>query len=387
MTETSVDTDFGKINTMVRDMAASGDPTYAMAGSCDRDSFALAIEGSAYAMDELPYVDLSNPWWSQKQNASLTFGGKNYIAYNDFMLSGLDSTDVMVFNKTVEGNYGLDIYTLVEDGGWTWDKLREYGTMVTADVDGNGTWDENDQYGWIIGMKNVPSTVWVSSGVMAVSKDEKDYPVFAQGDMERFFNCLENAYNFSWNDTFWYGRQAAHNVDNIIDPPLFATDKALFMSCGLGTLSSAYFREMESDYGIIPQPKYDETQTEYCTRTQGGFVHIVPISYQDTEFVGAIMEALAFASMQSVKPQYYEMALKGKFSRDEQSGRVLDMLIESRVSDYADTILRSFIVDGFILQKAQSGKPIQASDIESNQQKVNAQIEKFIEQHEARSQE
>lgn len=92
-------------------------------------------------------------------------------------------------------------------------------------------------------------------------------------------------------------------------------------------------RGVETDFGIIPYPKYDENQSEYHSRARYYFPSVVPATCQDTDFVGYMLETLNYESYKTVIPAYYETALKTKYSRDAESSGKLDLIFASRRID------------------------------------------------------
>jgi hypothetical protein len=139
-----------------------------------------------------------------------------------------------------------------------------------------------------------------------------------------------------------------------------------------------YYRNLNFDYGILPYPKYSETQELYYSRVESASPYCVPITVKDTEFSGAMLEALACESRKTVIPAYYEVALKVKFTNDNQSARVLDLVMANRIFDLGDTIFCEYIRDGFVYRKMNAGKKVMASDIESNCSIVETQIKKLV---------
>ncbi len=92
---------------------------------------------------------------------------------------------------------------------------------------------------------------------------------------------------------------------------------------------------MEFDYGIIPYPKWDEAQPKYYTSVDGSHEGLVVLkSIQEHEFVGIISEALNAESWKRVVPAYYDISLKYKGARDEQSVAMLDLIVEGRIFDF-----------------------------------------------------
>lgn len=94
---------------------------------------------------------------------------------------------------------------------------------------------------------------------------------------------------------------------------------------------------MELDYGVIPYPKYDEQQKKYITHV-GGAAPIMFIPIHNTEndgFLVDVLETMGEASHKITRPAYYEVALKEKGTRDEQSKQVLDLILNARTYDIA----------------------------------------------------
>ncbi len=51
------------------------------------------------------------------------------------------------FNKEMADDYQLgDIYELVIDGDWTYERMLQFGELVSADLDGNEVYDENERF-------------------------------------------------------------------------------------------------------------------------------------------------------------------------------------------------------------------------------------------------
>ena len=54
---------------------------------------------------------------------------------------------------------------------------------------------------------------------------------------------------------------------------------------------------------------------------------------QDVDEIGAVIEALAYNGRVYITPAYYDVTLKGKYFRDEESADMLDLIFESRFFD------------------------------------------------------
>jgi hypothetical protein len=82
-------------------------------------------------------------------------------------------------------------------------------------------------------------------------------------------------------------------------------------------------------------PKFDENQKDYCS-TVGGYHTIlaVPKTIKDTDFVGTIVEALSAENWKIKTPTFYEIALKTRYLRDNESKEVLDILVDTVKFDF-----------------------------------------------------
>jgi hypothetical protein len=111
------------------------------------------------------------------------------------------------------------------------------------------------------------------------------------------------------------------------DVKFFPQGKILFFG-GLVRFSN-YFRSMENDYGILAVPKWDESQANYHTTSHANYSLVsvpVTVTQERHDMIGAVMEALASEGYRTTTPAYFESTLKNKYSRDEESLKVLDIL-------------------------------------------------------------
>lgn len=81
---------------------------------------------------------------------------------------------------------------------------------------------------------------------------------------------------------------------------------------------------------------FDEEQTEYYSICDAGAnIMAIPVTAANDEMIGAVVEALSAYSWRTVLPAYYEIALSAKSARDEESVEMIDLVLASRVIDFA----------------------------------------------------
>ena len=75
------------------------------------------------------------------------------------------------------------------------------------------------------------------------------------------------------------------------------------------------YRAMDTDFGILPYPKLDESQETYYTLPEiTSMMFCVPMT-ASADYTGIILESLAAESVSSVTHAFYEVCLKGKTVR------------------------------------------------------------------------
>lgn len=338
-----------------------------------RDAWATALTGAVLPVKDLPYLDVTQPWYAQDVNSEITIGGELYFAYSDECLNMFEQTMLITFNKQIAQDLELDdLYTTVKDGSWTQDKFFQYAKAAVADLDGDGTMSDTDRYGILSMSDFFYPTFWVSSGIKTVSKDDNDLLTFTGTD-EKLFTVLENVYQnifggekifFDvWNDkitsyTYVKGTEDQRKVSRM----QFENNLGLFFVVNLGIIP--VMRGMETDFGILPFPKADESQDKYYSRVIDGWINCVPVTASDPSRTSVIMEALAVESRNITIPAYFETALRTKYARDDESQEMLDIIYAGRTMDLGDTFymdpIRNIFVNVLVGKKNNFASAVEA---------------------------
>ena len=139
-------------------------------------------------------------------------------------------------------------------------------------------------------------------------------------------------------------------------------------------ISKSTLRSMESDYYIMPMPKYDETQPDYrsfINAWSNAFIGI-PIT-SDPGFSGNVTEALCWHSYKNLRADMYNLLLKEKSARDAGSQRMIDILLGAQYIDFNG--LYDFGGTTSVLQKALYGKGELISGLEKVAEKAQKAID------------
>ena len=98
----------------------------------------------------------------------------------------------------------------------------------------------------------------------------------------------------------------------------------------------------------------------------------------DLDFVGVVTEALAYYSYNNIRPKCYELFLKEKMMRNEESTKMVDIIFESAYIDF--NTLYDF---GGVCKKLENaifrGDDSLISSITALQPSIDSAVEKLIE--------
>lgn len=329
-------------------LIAAGDDTIQVANVFCVDTTTLMTGGQILDYKNLPYIDLDKPYWDKSVNEELRLGNMRYAAIGDLSISTHDLTYILLFNKDTVNQMNLESpYDLVNSGKWTVDKMAEMMEAATMDADGDGQWTRDDMYGYAAHTKMTLPSFWIGAGFQTIALDETGTPQ-SHIDDEAFVNFFEKIFQITYDNNSKYNgtdRDAGEDVPDA-SRELFEEGRALFIDCSMFWVSS--LRDMEMDFGIIPYPKRDETQADYHARVSYYMPPVLPATIKNFELVGAVLELTNYLAKKEVTPAYYDIALKGKVSRDEESAAMLDLIFASRVVDLGDTLFCSLVRDGFM---------------------------------------
>ncbi len=364
---------FGEVeNTAVKSIK-SGESEYDVVIEDIRHTATLLTQKYLTDISGIPYINTKNKWWDSNIERDLTVCGYKYFLGGDYTLSHYDTTCILAFNKNLAAEYHSgDPYELVLNGNWTFDTFEKMLTTVTDDLDGNGVYNENDRYGLSsLSFVFYPSFM-TGAEALAIAPDADGYPSYVLGSdhntavFERLLNMMhiENAvYDV-------VPKSKPHQL--ALD--MFAADKALFWSQLV--YWTTQLRDMKSDFGIIPYPKFDEKQQNYEAMMFGSPLSMIPTTNTELERTGILLEYMAAYSRNELIPAYYDITMKEKVSRDETTKQILDLIFGNRCYTLSQAYFVS-VEDG-LTRLFEQNKNTFTSYVASNEKIANKLIEKFV---------
>ncbi|MBO5219310.1 MAG: hypothetical protein J6C52_07765 [Clostridia bacterium] len=274
----------------------------------------------------MPQIKFDQPWWIGDLQEAAAIGDKLYICTGNIDPGFYNRIYALVFNKELAKTSGAgDFYALVRNGKWTFDALQSAAKTATVDINGDSQMDDKDQYGLIL------------NSYMSVDSFNNAFDIkFVENDKDGLPTLLPLSEHFT--DAATALREFARRSGNVhyvteSDLPgpqytMFEEGRGLMLTSSLGNLQK--MRGFELDFGILPYPKWDEAQKDYISYAATDPVagYCVPVT-ADAELAGCLLEALAYYGWEDVYPEYYERALKGKNTRDDESAEMLDLIFDN----------------------------------------------------------
>lgn len=305
----------------IKNSVLAGDASYDIAAGYSISIATLGAEEMLCNISELPHIDFSKPWWSSSLEENIALNGNLYFVTGDISTNSIGTAFSVFFNKPLAEEYKIeDLYKLVDDGKWTLDKLLSISGEIYSDLNGDGKRGPEDRYGMTANQTSFDN-LYYCTGMTCVNPD-KEYGMVVSPDFgsEKMVNLLEKlctAFNHTDGNTYAAEGEA-------IKP--FMQKNALFFLGGMSAAAN-YFREADFAYGVHPTPKWDEAQKEYrSTHAYTSAFYGIPLDAKDPDMSAAVIEAMAIEGYYNVAPAYFETALKVKYSSDDDSARMFDII-------------------------------------------------------------
>lgn len=331
---TQVDLSYDRVESYFSKIVLAGDDVYDLAINDQYGFSKLAINGIFYNLLDPGYESYfdfdADGWYSDYMTGFMVGNQKMYLLAGDYFIDLLRATHVVYVNTDMFTNlYGdpNELYGIVEDGGWTIDKYTEYVDGAYVDLNGDGTEDAGDSYG-LYGNANSGMFSFCflfSTDISSVTFDSSRIPSISDSNerASKFCDKLLTLY-----DSRGFGKTVTYNAEMMTK---YASGGALFSHfIKLGEVESAAFRAMDN-LGIVPYPKADELQDGYHSIPHDtAELGAVPatISADSMSALSAYLQAIAYYSYKDVVVEYFDIALKNKYARDEPTGRMLDIIRE-----------------------------------------------------------
>lgn len=305
------------------------------------------LENHYLSLNDL--LELDRPWWDQSANNYLTLSDKIFFVAGDAIFTDDLFTACVLFNKDeyatrYEAQYG-SLYDAVRNGTWTYEMMYELA-KANGQPDETGAWMTPGAYYGIVTDGYTGATMLTNgSGTVTASKDSQGNITLNVGT-ERSISAFSKVYDMLMDGSasmFVEQLTSESKWSDITNQ--FITGHSLFYVTYLNSLLGVKDSDLNNKVnpGIVPIPKYDQTQDEYFCGVNAYQSDVLGIPVTNSENLEAtcyLMELLGYYSSsdsifgnQSVTASFYETTLKLQSVTDDNDSEMLDRITANRIYD------------------------------------------------------
>ncbi len=360
----------------IRTWIQAGDTTYDAYLHVQHTGMPTLIEeGMFLNWNDVPHIDIQNPWWYSNVARDICFGDKIFCMTGDYNYKSFALSECLIFNKTLCDELELEYpYQLVFDGDWTHDEFLRYIKASGKDLNGDGLMKiEDDRYGFAGWHPEVIPALFCGYGGETLKKDDNNLPVL-NIDEEITYTVIDKMLEV-------FGDENSFHVSGAMgfgtEDRMFNEGRLMFNDSFLNGVPGTRGLE-DIDVGFVPYPKLSSDQEEYYTRTANisGLTYI-PVTNNDLDKTGAVLEALAYYSTDTIMPAFFETILAIKSTRDVESEQMIPIIRNS--SRFMDSVVGFNFTSIIMSNNGNTLSSMIAANEEAWQIKVDSLIETYSE--------
>ena len=296
------------------------------------------VVGQAYAIQTLAtkgymlnwydtQVDLHREWWYEDAKDQFeTVSGRLYVLSGDASHNTMENSLVTYFNSNLLKERGINadkLYSYVENGYWTYEKLFSVAKSAYVDSNCDGRIDDYDTFGCVFDDMTIYAAI-AGTGVHLVERNGVNWE-FCNNNSGEIGDALEAIQLFT-------EKSNAFQFDSSLGTQsisIFSMNSSCFYT---DTLSAAEaFKLNEMEYGILPAPMAREGISSYNSL-------VFSSSYMlgwcgggnDIELISDLVDLMGYYGNQSTRFEYfYSIALS------EQDYRMLEKIRDTLFFDHA----------------------------------------------------
>lgn len=325
-----------KFNEKITNAYETGDNTYDLVNNAVVCTLPLAQKGVLVNVNELQYTNLEQPWYVANMVEDFGIKGKLYGIMSDHSLSLYKDLAAIFFNVNLwqDQRSDVDFYELVRKNEWTLDKFIELTSDMAKDLNGDGQYDtENDRYAYF--GEAVPNRSWLTAMDIKIIDMNKDGSYNYYGLNEQLSDIYDKLveYRATVPGVTDQDSNTSKNVGKVTPRDAFAAGRVAMMTHRIE--STEFIRDMDNDYGIIPIPKYDQSQENYISQVATSVsTFFIPQNQDDLDLVSKFIECEAYFGYTHVTPVYYEASLKARYVNDPNIFEMLDIIRENATASF-----------------------------------------------------
>lgn len=319
----------------VRPALLAGDDEYDVLAGQQANDIDLCLEGFVLDLsklsDKLNYIDIEKSWWATDYIKHYQY--KNELFWLSSPLSLMyagGASCIFVNSRLYDSHFGEsygNIYDFVKEGKWTIDEMASMCATVYKDNDQSESITDGDVFGSRFQSSWSKMELLIGCGLECSSRGTDGSISFdIINTNETYVNLVQKCYStFSSAEGFQF--------EQIWEFEPFLSGNQLFLYGELNTLET--LREMDDDFYLIPNPKLNTDQAEYrSSMSDGNQIIGVAHTCKNIGATTATLELMAYLSDQGITSLYFDEVLKYKYSRDDSTAEMVDLVHDSVYTDF-----------------------------------------------------
>ena len=284
---------------------------------------AASLSANSLLMDlntvEDSYLDFDKPWWPATMLETCSIKDSLFFISGDISTNLLHFMYAIYYNMDMLKNLGLeDPVAMVDNKTWTIDKLIEMSTDLYQDADQTGGASDDDIFGFTSNYYHLEA--FYSGSGMKLLEPATDGKVLKISDdytSQKTVDLVDKLASwFAQGDT--YVNPAGGSLKNDL---VFAEGRALFTQNRVYIADAQYgggkLRNADWEYGILPNPLYDENQEDYITLLGNPFtLWCIMDNAADPSMSTAVIECMASEAYRKTTPALFENNMKYRYTPD-----------------------------------------------------------------------
>ena len=284
-----------------------------------------------------PYFDFTLPCWNQAIVSTTMVNDKLYYITGDLNLSTFDKSMVVFINKDLyndrkDDSDPADLQDVALAGDWDYEDLYKWAS-VYEDTSADGTNTHDDLHGINASYSSIPVDAmpyaWDLEYLVEEADHSHSYNVIGNTKIAEAVDMAKALFH-GVSDSDQTGAQGVANwnatgactLGGYSEPVThFANDLSVFTLHLLYCTAddNVMMREMSSEFGLLPMPKFDEEQENYGTTSHDAYTLMTVIDHSESSVttkgraISAYLQLSSEESYTNVRGYYINEIVKQKY--------------------------------------------------------------------------
>ena len=292
------------------------------------------VEGYLKELSALPDLDYEKAWWPGDMVDCLSIKDRLYFITGDISTNTLAQMICIFLNKkTLEarGTKYEDFMNSVLNYEWTLDKMIELCDGIYAEgSDSKKPGPSVDDYFGFVTTWYYTDGIYNGAGYNYMRQSKSSDKVL-ELDSDMLSQSVDDYVTklVDWGDTYdFYGG----NTGSTLYATNFMEGRSLF--CAHVAMYGNTLQTTELDFAVAPCPLRDADQKEYYSSLGTQFnLYGIASSSPDLDRAAQTIQCLGYYAYQYTTPTLFEVTFKGKYSKDDYTLQMFDLIRNSLIYD------------------------------------------------------